>query len=201
MPCCAVYAKEAYHVSNYLDSNIIGIGVIRGNIFTSYGKDFSEENLLQLYQDIINGLCGQGWRCCIFTNGYSEDIQFARKLYSRVKCKEVLMKEAPLNAKELVFTISQFKGMVTARLHSCIVAYSLQIPTVAITWTNKVSDFMTLIGKPESAIEIDELDAGIILQRFNKALSEKYDTAIYNNIREMVVTEVEKIKNDIGRES
>lgn len=199
MPCCAVYAKDAYSVEAIPDSDIIGIGVIRGNIFTSYGKDFAEEKLLQLYSDVINGLCKKGWKCCIFTNGYSGDIQFAHNLYKRVGKKEVIMKEAPKDASELITTISQFKGMITARLHSCIVAYSLQIPTVAITWTNKVKDFMNLIAKPDSAIELDELTTEKILQRFETALSEKYDLSIYEEVREQVLKEIENIKNDIEK--
>lgn len=197
MPCCAVYSADAYEAVKNPESNMIGIGVIRGNVFTSYGKQFTEVEMLELYKKIVEIILMKGWRCCIFTNGYSGDIKFARKLCHELGREDIIVKDCPESSQELVATISQFRGMITARLHSCIVAYSLQIPTIAISWTDKVKDFMTLAGEKDCAIDLSSLNAEEVVSRFEKIMMRSYDNATFSKIRETVIQEIERIRNEI----
>jgi len=195
IPCSAIWTAEAYSAKKNDEADIVGIGAIRENIFSSYQKDFSKEDMLQLYKEIVFCLKQRGYKCCIFTNGYSRDYEFALKVQEELRKDgiEVSVLERPENSRILVNQLKNFKGIITARLHSCIIAYSLKIPTIAISWTNKISDFMDLIECPESAIEMEKLNADYMVDMFEHQLNTNYDEKRYLELRERVMKEVECI--------
>ena len=51
-----MWTKETYNVEDVKKTDIIGVGVIRGKIFTDYGFDFSEEQIVNSYVNIIRKL-------------------------------------------------------------------------------------------------------------------------------------------------
>ena len=196
VPCCAVCAAKVFGVFKK-NSNVIGIGIIRGNIFASYGKNFSEENLLSLYSDIICKLIKRGYEVKLFTNGYSGDIAFGNKLLDSLEKIYVKIEflEPAQNAEMLVEQISRFKGIITARLHSCIVAYSLDIPMVAISWTNKVRNFMTLVGEPHLAVDMGDLNSEYMVDLFEKKMCTPYSEEIRSRLDDTVYKEMKYIKS------
>ena len=194
LPCCAVFSSEAYHVTKDPASRTIGIGVIRENIFASYGNSFSPERLLDLYEQVVRKVLELGYDCCIFTNGYSKDIEFGQKLSERLgKSTHICYALCPSNGEELVRTIATFKAMITARLHSIIVAYALDVPAVGITWTNKVADFLNLAGKPENAVPAEKLKADVLVNALQKAIKEGYDSDLRDSLKEKIHGKVKEM--------
>ena len=104
-----------------------------------------------------------------------------------------MLLERPEHAETLVKQISEFEGVITARLHSCITAYSLQIPMVAVCWSSKITDFMKLIGKTDCAIEIHNLTAEHIVRQFERERLSNYNQEIYHEIKEKASDEIKKI--------
>ncbi len=192
VPCSAILSKDGFQVAHNEQSNVIGIGVIRGNIFSSYEKAFSEEQLLELYSGIFRALKKRGYDCRFFTNGYSKDILFAQKLMEQLK-EYAPEFDVPENAEDLIKLIAGYQAIITARLHSCIVAYSLGVPITAITWTKKVLDFMELIGEKESAVPLEKLNVEYMIKMFDETLHKDFDQEIYTALEQRLSHEVRKI--------
>ena len=57
-------------------SNIIGIGLIRRNIYQSYGNKFSNEQLLNVYKQLIKELDKRNQEWLLFCNGMPDDYNF-----------------------------------------------------------------------------------------------------------------------------
>ena len=103
------------------------------------------------------------------------------------------------DSQELVSLISSFKGIITARLHSCIVAYSLDVPAIAISWTKKVADFFALIKQPDRAIDIENLNVNYIMKVFEKNMNREYDKTQYKKLKEEVTIGVSNMLNYISK--
>lgn len=191
VPCSALYASEAFGVTWEPEKNAAGIGVIRGNVLSSYGKSFSEEDLLSMYKEIIQELSGMGFRCYIFTDGFIGDYKFACSLSE--KAPEAVLLPRPVEASVLVRQISRFSAIVTARLHSCITAYSLGVPMVGLVWNKKVSDFFSLIGKPHAAIEPERFSPEEVIRTLQGELESPYDKETRERLRAAVREGVREI--------
>lgn len=181
-PCCAVFSKDAFKPV-CANKECIGIGVIRGNVYTSYGNKYSEEQLLMLYKQIIEKLEKRGDKCILFTNGYSKDIVFAKKLAQSLGRNEDFILERANTAEELVNQINSFKGIITARLHSTIVAYSLDVPFVVLSWNKKVSDFAKLIGDSNLAIQLDQMNADYVIEQYDRISATGFDDSVKQEIQ------------------
>ena len=80
----------------------------------------------------------------------------------------------PSKPEELVKTISQFKSIVSFRLHSHIIAASLNIPSVSVVWDDKVRIFFEKIGHPERCCNL-RCGAEEVLSKLDKAEKEGID--------------------------
>ena len=85
------------------------------------------------------------------------------------------MMRTPNSPRELVYNISQLGGIITSRLHSCIVSYSLDIPFVAIAWNDKLYRFAERINHPEAVVGKKQMDARLIISKLNMLISEGYN--------------------------
>ncbi len=136
----ALYCPETYKVKKEKESNTIGIGVIRPEIFQNYLYHVDEETLLKMYGETALKLKKKGYSVKFFTNGAIRDQKFILKIKEYMKADDSfdeMIEERPKNSLKLVENISKYKIVVGTRLHSNIIAYSLGIPVVGIVWNNK----------------------------------------------------------------
>ena len=178
-----VWSAETFGIQKK-QSECIGLGMITPERFKEFGRRETYVKYKKLWIEIIKKLDKANIEWKIFNNGDRCDRQFAEELCSELGkniSESVLTPEKP---EELVQIISGFKGIITSRLHSCIVAYSLEIPFVAISWNNKLKFFANEIKVPERIIEADELEAEIILNKFNRACEEGYDDVWHKSFRD-----------------
>lgn len=169
------WASEAYNIKRDENSNTIGIGVIAAERFVEFKRGISIDEYVNEIVKTVRAIEERGDSWKLFTNGCTEDNSTA-VLVCRCLGKapeDILV--VPTTPKELVETISQFKGIITSRLHSCIVAYSLNVPFVAISWNNKLKYFAENIHCPERIVTAENLNAEYIIDRFDEALEKGYD--------------------------
>jgi polysaccharide pyruvyl transferase WcaK-like protein len=189
----AVFAAETYQVKP-VRSNIIGIGLIRGNIFTDNGLPFPKEKLAELYANLLTELDNQKINYQIFTNGLQVDLDLVEQIFSRigkpVELKSILIPKTPA---ELVQIISNFKGVIAARLHACIISYSLKIPCVGVVWNDKLSLFGNITGYADRFIEIKDFDANYIISQFQKAVDESYQIESLNRYKLTIKESINEI--------
>lgn len=155
--CCASLSSQLMGVKRDEVSRRIGIGVVRENVFASYGRDLPDGALMSFYAGLVRAFEAMGYEPILFSNGYIKDYEFGQKVEERVG-KKILLKR-PEEPRELVEQIALFKAVCAARLHAVIAAYSLDIPAVAIAWGTKHEDFMKNACCPERAIGIEHLTA------------------------------------------
>ena len=172
-PAC--FAAELYKVDKKIDSNLIGIGLIRPSIFRDYGGNFTDNAIAEIYASIVSEFMTKGYQCELFTNGDKGDLSLAELLFSRHQ--ELLhLKDSiknPVNAKELVETISGYKMVFSSRMHSAITSYSLDIPCGTLCWADKIKAFYDNIGHSERCFYPESIKSVDVSNILIKALDEE----------------------------
>lgn len=168
----AFWSMEAFQVTPHPQKGKIGIGLIRGNSLLRYGVNFSEENWVKLFSDVGDELKKRGYDFFYFTNGMPADYRIGEIILERKKLGKECLVDRPTDAKELLNTISECEGIITCRMHSSIVSFSMGIPSVVFSWNQKVDKYMEIIGYPERAIQSENFDAKYAVDTLEKALIE-----------------------------
>ena len=190
----AIWVNEAYGISKKEDAEVIGIGVIRPEIYKSNGNEFSEEDVLNMYKGIIHELEARGHKWKLFTNGMKDDYKFGVKLLQEMNLdKKKYLGKNVKDCHELVRTIAGFKAVIAARLHANIISTSLQVPSVGLVWNDKMNLFAQIIGCEERYVKPDSLlDSKLIVDQVEAAIENGYDQ---EKIDAMKAITVETIKN------
>lgn len=190
----AIWVNEAFGIEKKADSEVIGIGIIRPEIYHSNGNDFSEEDVYNMYIGIIQELEKRGYKWKLFGNGMKEDHQFGIKLLKRLELEPSKYIGARVKSpKALVKKIASFKAVIAARLHANIIATSLQVPSVGLVWNDKMNLFADIIGCQERYIQAEKLlDSKLVVDQVELAIEQGYDL---ERIEAMKATTVETIKN------
>jgi polysaccharide pyruvyl transferase WcaK-like protein len=193
----AFWMKEAYGVNTKVKRKKIGIGLIRGNSLTGYGSRFDGKNWVSLFQEIAVELGERGYDYEFFTNGLPGDVKLGRQVLRKLKLDPSYLVERPVDDALLVETINSYQAMITCRMHSSIAAFTLGVPSVILSWNDKVEKLMEIIGYPERAIRQSEFDPVLIVDRMEKAKSEGVDDALLatmkSKARESVTDYVDRI--------
>lgn len=96
------------------------------------------------------------WR--VFTNGSGRDMGYAawvlRDMPDICARHQEDFEQIPATPEDLVKTIAGFRGILSFRLHSHIIAASLGVPSVAFIWDDKLKEFFRKMGCPERAISL-----------------------------------------------
>lgn len=157
----AVWADEAYDVCRKLNQvKEIGLGLSHPKelaLHANYSDAFQYPKMVQFWVELAIALIGRGYKPALFTNGAAEDQAFlvdvAKALDKRVRTGECKIYDQPLNPTQLVDTISCFDGVVSHRLHSNIIAFSLEIPTVSLVWDGKVKAFAQVAHRTKWCVD------------------------------------------------
>ncbi|HWL24549.1 MAG TPA: polysaccharide pyruvyl transferase family protein [Ureibacillus sp.] len=170
----ALYIPETYKIKKK-SSKIIGLGIIRSDIFIKYGIKFSQKELTELYKNIIRELNERNINWKLFSNGLKSDSEFGLKILKDLGIDTDKYVPIPKSSKELVKIVSEFDAIIGARLHACITAYSLDIPCIGLVWNEKLEYFGKLIAKEKNFINVNQLDAKYIVDSLEKIINETYD--------------------------
>lgn len=181
----AVWASEVYGVVKHQASDVIGIGIGNANLFVRR-EIKSKVDLEEFYTGIIQKLHAEGRRILLFTNGAKEDNAMALKVLEKFRNIDEIDIILPENDRHLVQIISSCKGVIAARLHSCIIAYSLNIPCVGMVWNDKIAFFGKDIGYQERFLKANEMQAQEAVVRITKAICDGYDKGNRDRYRNII---------------
>ncbi len=182
----ALWTKETYKDISKKDSDTIGIGVVRGKIFTDYGTDFGEEQILDSYLNIVRELTNRGYKWQLFCNGLESDYNMGLKILENLglDSDEEHIAKRPETSQDLVNLISGYKATISARLHANIVATAFSVPTVALVWNEKLKLFGQQIGYEERFLSKEEFsNAKLVVDRLESAMERGYDRERINALR------------------
>lgn len=161
-PACSLceYIKPEIRINS---KPVIGLGIARSGLFFDYGLDVSEEYLTNLWVSIIQRLKNYGYDVRLFTNGHKDDYSYALRI-SNIVGNQVLIEKRPTTLKKLVNIICGYNGIIATRMHSCILAYSYNIPACGLVWNNKLKMFGESINREKYYYEVDDLKADTIVE-------------------------------------
>lgn len=179
----AFWLKEAYGVNTGVKRKKIGIGLIRGNSLTGYGREFDGKNWIALFAGIATELASRGYEFEFFTNGLPGDVKLGRQVLRRLKLDESYLVARPVDDEVLVDTINRYESIITCRMHSSIAAFTLGVPSVILSWNDKVEKLMEIIGYPERAIRQDDFEPQLIVNRMEIAMREGVDVGLLESMK------------------
>lgn len=168
----AFWMKEAYQIPDRDDRKKIGIGIIRGNSLQGYGVDFGASDWVKLFAKIAYELQRRGYEFEFFTNGLPADTVLGRAILRKLKLPSEYLVTRPVEDGPLVKTINAYQGIITCRMHSSIAAFTMGVPSVILSWNDKVEKLMQIIGYPDRAITQDQFDAVYIVDKLEQSLAE-----------------------------
>lgn len=155
---CALWTKEAFNIQKE-ESQVVGLGVISLN-------QKKDKKVIKLYTNVIDELNNRGIQWELFCNGSFDDYELALKIARLLNYDESVIAKRPLSPTELVQTIANYRSIISFRLHSHIIAVSLNIPTVAIAWDNKVDFFFENIQHPDRVFQYDSHFQDVLTKLF-----------------------------------
>lgn len=163
----ALWTSEVYQVKAE-KNKVLGLGVMYST-HASYGK------LVKFWVKLIKELDKRNIKWKMFCNGAGEDYDFGCYVLEKLKRdpKEYLC-ERPVTPEELVTQIAQFDSLISFRLHSHIIASSLDIPGVAVVWDEKLRFFYRHLGHEERCKTVKDSPIEV-LAALEKAKQEGYD--------------------------
>ena len=111
-----------------------------------------------------------GYRVHLFTNGAPEDEALKNKLAADLAPGQAVNLPRPALPSQLVTNISRCDSIIAHRLHANIVAYSLYIPSIGLSWDSKVRSFFSLTGRDDFFMRESIPDVAGTLKLLKKAL-------------------------------
>ena len=107
----------------------------------------SPKRQINFWKQMIQTLVDNNIEFKIFTNGSYKDYSFAEFILNELNIdKKIYLMERPKKPIELVNIVLKFDKILSMRLHSMIIAYSYDIPSVSISWDKKINVFFRKIG-------------------------------------------------------
>lgn len=176
----AIFTSDTYGIKKNEKSDVIGVGLIRPGIFKENGRDLDENDVMQMYLDLLRKLDERGEKWQLFCNGTMRDYEFAQSVLENSGRSLDLLAPCPAKNEELVKLIAGYKGIIASRFHANIIATSLRVPTVALVWNDKMLGFAELTGCRDRYItDLNDLqNAETILNKFDEAMATGFDEAI-----------------------
>lgn len=161
VPDNAILCSEVFNVLKKDKSDIIGLGVISPFIYNANNVEkISEDDFITFWTKIISKIESEGLKWQLFVNGSEDDFLFANKILFNLNLAENpdLISPRPTSAMQLISIISSYKAIISCRLHSYIISYSLAIPAIMLNWDNKVIEFARMIHCESYVFQIKDFD-------------------------------------------
>ena len=195
----ALWTPQCYNINREEKREVVGINIIRGKIFSDYGNDLTSDKLRNFYINLIKELNRRNIEWVMFSNGLKSD-QVEGEILLKKLGEDINKKllKAPKTSKEMLKYIASFKSIFGARLHASITAYSLDVPIVALDWSEKTLVFSKIINKQEKFFNAQSLnDVNKIVDKIELSFTKKYDKTIRENLKNLTIEYLEKFLNMI----
>lgn len=145
----ALNAKPYLVDKKIIGKPIIGLGVI-------YCEEIDNEKQIWFWMKIIDELNIRDIKWQLFCNGNKADYKIMEIIAERKRInKNIYLQDKPKTAEDLVNNIATFKKIISFRLHSHIIAASLDIPSIGISWEKKVQQFFNNIQLSNRCVTIN----------------------------------------------
>lgn len=166
----ALYSRYVFQATQKENTSTIGLAVVRDKIFDANGLDWKFNDEIKFWKETIGILEEKGYDYRIFTTGHAGDDLFALKLIKRCKIDSQRYLGPIYTHEKLTDTLTDMSGIIAFRLHAGIVSYSLDVPAINLSWNDKVAMFYEEIGLPERALQFEDWNANLAVERLEEAI-------------------------------
>ncbi|MBL4630167.1 MAG: polysaccharide pyruvyl transferase family protein [Paraglaciecola sp.] len=155
-----LWAKECYALESIEQNNKskddksrIGIGISHPKELAAHSvnANVDKTDMLDFWVKIVDQILQNDLIPVLFTNGSRDDHLFMTQVVIRLneQGKQCDVFDRFKHPSQLVKAISTFSGVISHRLHANIISHSLNIPSIALAWDQKVQSYFNLIGRSE----------------------------------------------------
>lgn len=157
-----ICASNFYGISRKEITACVGLGVMSSS-------RISNEKMISFWTKIVSSLEEKNIQWKLFFTGTWKDYVLAKELLlslhiSNPECKINKDIHSPI---DMLNELSQYSKIISFRLHSHILSYSMGIPTIAIRWDKKIDDFFAKIGYSDRVFDIDS-EASLIIDKLDE---------------------------------
>lgn len=135
----ALCTNEYFNVNKVHKESIVGLGIMNCD-------RFRDEDQINFWSNLIDELDKRKIKWQLFCNGSEADYKMLKNMVVRKNLNKNQYLMRPKTAQDLVNVISNFNKIISFRLHSHIIAASMGIPTIGISWEKKVNQFFHNLG-------------------------------------------------------
>lgn len=174
----------------------IGINIISPNAFFYNQISHNVETINNIYISIYHDLENRGYNCFFFTNGVPADNKYLTELLRKHNIDSTKqIKTNSLTGRKFLDILNQFNGVISSRLHTSICCYSLKIPTIALGWENKFSEFYSNISHLDRLVDIRNIKNVSIPLLLESAIKDNYNIPVYDKNYQLVLDGIQKVLN------
>lgn len=149
----------------------IGVFVFRSNGFKDNKINFSKNDAVNMWKDIMAELESRGYDYELLTSGHFGDEAFLDYLIREHGIKESKCVFNINSPERLIEKITSYDGVISCRLHPSIISFSLDVPSVGLIWNSKVTHFYDCIGYADRAIPVIGTPASEIVAKLEEAMT------------------------------
>ncbi len=187
-----VWTKYVYHLKKDNKKKCVGINVVRGGLFKANDKTWTMDDQFKYLNTIKEILDSKKLDYVFYTNGSFLD-NHTLGIYKK-ECNIPDEKVRIVDTTEdFVNVMSRFDVAFCIRMHSSIVSYALDIPSINIVWNDKLRFFYDNIGYPNRAVELDDVNKELLESKLDELIKdkdykadEKYLMSLYDYIYKVV---------------
>ena len=131
------------------------------------------------YVELVKIAVSQGYRVMLFSNGAQEDQALAEQVFAMLEVggmagdRRITLAARPGRPEELVILLKSASVVIAHRLHACIAAYGLNIPTVGLDWDSKLASFFELTERSGYCLSGEQMTPWKIFERLVSAMESK----------------------------
>lgn len=179
----ALWLKDCYKISNCQNRKVVGINITYLTLFETYKLPYSKKFYINIYRELTQKLAENNIPFIFFTNGKKEDFSGGLELLKELSLDKKLLLPKPNCPQDLIAQINNFSCIVPLRLHACITAYALGIPSVGFIWNEKLIRFAKIVHMEGVFQRMSKLSIDKLVDDISKQMSGKFSNEIGLKLR------------------
>lgn len=167
-----VYRREVQEEKSAKKRRIVGLNVVRGGLFKANGKKWTLDSEEQYYKKLCALFDEKGIEYRFFTNGSVLDNNSMGYIAKRIGIPDDKL-ITPDSTREVVRAIAGFDAVLAIRMHSAIISYALDVPSIDLVWNEKIPHFYQSIGYPDRALALENCTPEVVLRLTQELLDDR----------------------------
>lgn len=167
-----VYRKEILEAKKAKKRRTVGLNVVRGGLFKANGKKWTLDDEAAYFDGLVKLFDEKGIDYRFFTNGSVLDNNSMAYIARQIGVSDEKL-ISPDSTREVVCAIAGFDAVLAIRMHSAIISYALDIPSIDMVWNEKIPYFYQNIGYPERALNMEYCTPEVVLRMTHDLLEDR----------------------------